>query len=251
MGILDKLFGKKNQPQTPPAPKPAPTPAPTVNQYTEAFHKAISEAAASAPKEEPRISIPYEIDGKQLAYKYEDVQLTTTGIHSSKIKPAEKLTLKENGDKIEAYQGDLLLGTLPQNRLSDMVRDWNKAGDPYLAYIASYSDSGDKAQIYLAFYNNKVERFIAKKDVKQMKLTGKPDDFASPYVGAECETEYDYDKEKYAVTLDGCALGYLPAAGSKYAEAHNVNIEDLKIIVTAVDYDLEKDRDIITVGISE
>ena len=250
MGILGKLFGKKNQPQPSQPTQQVSTPVP-VNQYTEAFHKAIEKMATEKPEDEVRISIPPEINGKQIAYKYDDVQLISAGVHSSKINPSVKLTLKENNNKVEVYQGDLFLGTLPENRLSGMVHDWNIKGDPYLAYISYYSDAGEKVEIYLVFYNNKVERFTSKSDTKQMKLTGKPEEFHAAFVGAECEAEYDFEKEKYFVTYEGSVLGTLPAAATKYAEAHNISPENLRIIVTAIDYDDEKDRDIITVCISD
>ena len=125
MGIFDKLFGKKTQPEPQPVPDPAPS---KVDDITARFHEAISNMVARQ-QTEVYISVPREIDGKQLAYKYDDVQLTPAGAPVSAINPKEQLTLKENGDKVDAYQGDLFIGTLPANSLSGMVHDWNRDAD--------------------------------------------------------------------------------------------------------------------------
>ena len=255
MGLFG--FGKKKNQQQSPVQKQEPTPAPSqtssVNDISDRLHKYINDIANRAPDNDVAITIPREIDGKQIAYKYDDVQLKAAGVPASQINPSMELTLKENGEKIEAYQGSLFLGTLPENRLSGMVKDWNEDGNPYLAYIAHYSDAGDNVQIYLVFYNNKTERFLSKADAKHMKLTGKPDEFATPHIGDNCEVEYDFEKEKYIVTslLDGSVYGYLPAAAAKYADACGINPENLQVMVSAVDYDIEKARDIITVCISD
>lgn len=219
---------------------------------------AEKEAAARLAREEerkknePTISIPETIDGKQIAYRYHDVKLASAGVPCSRIRAADPLTLKENGDAVEAWQGDLLLGTLPKNRLSGMVRDWNENGDPVLSYIAEYSDDGSDVQIHLIFYTDQLARFRSRHpEAKAVRLAGKPEEFASPSVGASCEVEYDDEKEKYAVVLNGEILGYLPSSALKYAEDREASPEDLDVIISAVDYDIDKERDLITVLIGE
>ena len=219
---------------------------------------AEEESAAQLAREEelkkndPTVSIPETIGGKQIAYSYHDVKLASAGVPCSLISPADPLTLKENGDAVEAWQGDLLLGTLPKNRLSGMVHDWNENGDPVLSYIAFYSDDGSDVQIHLVFYADQLARFRDRHpEAKSVRLTGKPEEFASPSVGASCEVEYDDEKEKYSVVLNGDILGYLPASATKYAEDRDISPEDLDVIISAVDYDVEKEYDLITVLIGE
>ena len=198
------------------------------------------------------ISIPETYEGKQIAYSYPDVKLTPSGVPADMIDANQQLTLAEDGDLVRVSQGDTFIGTLPENRLSGMVHDWNKNGEPYLAYIASYNSTGTDIKIRLVFYENVLEKYLTRnKYAKLVKLTGKPDEFASPVVGGKCEVEFDYEKDKYFVLHDDSMIGWLPASASKYAADRDVSPEDLDVIIADIDYDIEKDRDIISVYISD
>lgn len=199
------------------------------------------------------VVIPRVYKNLQLAYHYDDVKLNTSGVSPSRIVPGKPLTLKDKGDTIDAYQGDLLLlGSLPQNRLSEMVRDWDKNGDPYLAYVAKCSPDGNDIEIALAFYMDNLARFLSRNpEAKRIKLAGKPEDFVTAYAGAECNVDYDIEKDKYLVMLDGGIIGVLPASALKYASEHDTDPEDLTIYVADTEYDSDKDRDIIYVYIAD
>lgn len=198
------------------------------------------------------IHIPDHFKGCCLAYHYDDVKLTSSGFSPSRIVPKEALSLKDTGTSIEVYQGDLLLGCLPTNRLSDMVRDWDKNREPYLAYVSKCSADGNDVEIALAFYIDKLGRFISKHPgAKLYKLSGKPDEFVSPSLGDECSVDYDVEKDKYFVMLDGDIVGCLPASAVRYAKNQELDLDDLTVIIGSVDYDTDKDRDVISVYISD
>ena len=201
----------------------------------------------------PEITIYSTYDGKQLAYHYNDVQLITSGVSPSRIIPGTPLTLKDMDDVINVYQGDLfLLGSLPENRLAGMVRDWNKANNPYIAYLSYCSSDGKNIQIALAFYEDKLTKFLERnRDAINVKLSGKPDELATITVGSECVVDYDIEKDKYFALLDGYIIGVLPAAAKKYASEHDIEPEDLTVLVSNVEYDNERDRDIISVYIAD
>lgn len=201
----------------------------------------------------PEITIYSTYDGKQLAYHYNDVQLTTSGVSPTRIIPGNPLTLKDMGNVINVYQEDtLLLGSLPENRLAGMVRDWNKANNPYIAYLSYCSSDGNSIQIALAFYEDKLAKFLERnRDAINMKLSGKPDELATITTGSECVVDYDIDKDKYFVLLDGYIIGVLPAAAKKYASEHDIEPEDLTVIISDVEYDNERDRDVIFVYIAD
>ena len=100
-------------------------------------------------------------------------------------------------------------------------------------------------------YTEDVEKFLARNDdAKLVKLTGKPDDLASYEVGCRCHVEEDIEKEKYAVTCDGDVIGYLPSSAITYAEKHETDPECLDVIIAEVEYDYDKERDIISVYIA-
>ena len=104
-----------------------------------------------------------------------------------------------------------------------------------------------------SFWTESVDNFLARNDnAKLVKLTGKQEDLSFYSVGSRCKVEQDIDDpDKYNVTCDGSVIGRLPAAGITYAEKYDMDPVDLAVIVAEVDYDMEKDRDIISVYISD
>lgn len=216
-------------------------------------HRAEASAAAVAARPSvPEVVIPASYKGFDLVYHYDDVKINSVGLASSYIHPDLGISLADNGDTIDVLNGKAKIGTLPANRLSGMVRDWNDRGDPYLAFLASYNADGSNVVIALAFYENSLEKYLSKHpDAKLVKLVGKPEEFASPSVGMRCSVDYDIEKDKYFVMTDGDVLGCLPASGVKYASDHDIEPDDLSVIVCSVDYDMDKNRDIISVYISE
>ena len=216
----------------------------------------VAVPVSSAPVPDdcvPQINIPRTYEDYQLAYHYPDVNLITSGVSPSRIVPRQELSLRDKGDSIDVYQGDyLLLGSLPENRLAGMVRDWNKSGEPYLAYLSYCSADGNQIQIALAFYSDVIGRFLsANPKAKLFKLAGKQDDLTFPYAGCECFPNYDPEKDKYFVMFDGSSIGVLPVGAVKYAAELNVDPEDLSVMVASIDYDPDKDRDVISVYISD
>lgn len=97
-----------------------------------------------------------------------------------------------------------------------------------------------------------VDAFLARSpEAKLFKLTGKPEDLAFYEVGNRCHVEEDdEDDEKYNVTVGDMIIGRLPASAVSYAEKIGSLPEMLNVIIADVDYDIEKDRDIISVYIS-
>lgn len=101
-------------------------------------------------------------------------------------------------------------------------------------------------------YTEPVEKFLARNDdAKLFKLTGKVEDYAMPQVGNRCKIEYDDEKEKYAVLCGGFGIGYLPSSAVSYAEKLGTDPDTMVSIIADIDYDVEKDRDIISIYIAE
>jgi hypothetical protein len=102
--------------------------------------------------------IPKTLNGKPIRYEYHDVHLVSAGVrynmHTMDIE--QPLALVEKGEKIEVYLNGIFIGTLPENRLSGMVHDWNeKYHALYVAYIARYPGDGSDVMIHLVFYGDK------------------------------------------------------------------------------------------------
>lgn len=98
-------------------------------------------------------------------------------------------------------------------------------------------------------YTETVKSFLDRNpEAKQFTLTGKPEDLASYDVGDRCHVEED--DGKYYVTVGRCVIGRLPSAAVKYGESVAGDPQDLSVVICAVDYDIEKERDIITVYVA-
>lgn len=214
------------------------------------------EPPKPVPVKEPdppvkELTIPVTYKGKQAVYHYDDVKLTLSGAPESAFVLGKELQLSDNGSAIEASLDGVVLGILPENRLSGMVRDWDKAGDPYLAYLVKHEPSGS-TEIALAFYQDTLSKFLSRNpDAKKIKLLGKPDELCTAEVGMSCNVEYDTDKERYDVLANDDIIGYLPANALKYAEENGCEPEDLTVILCSIDYDIDKDRDFYSVYISD
>ena len=101
-------------------------------------------------------------------------------------------------------------------------------------------------------YAETVRSFLDRNpEAKQFKLTGKPEDLAFYDVGNRCHVEEDNESDgKYNVTVGGFIIGRLPSSAVSYAEKIDSLPEDLAVIISDVEYDLDKDRDIISVYIA-
>ena len=224
---------QKQARQQPLQPKPAPAPA-------------------ADPDPEPTVNIPERVDNFSRAYFYPDVKIIPVPDGASHVVVGEPLSFTDIGDAVEIYQGDYCIGKMEETRLAGMVRDWIKAGDPVLSYVAKYAEDGSSAEIALAFYLDLLARFQARHpNAKRVKLTGKPEETLGVEPGDPCEVDKDPEKDKYVVSCDGFSLGYLPASAVTFAEDKDLEPDDLSVIVDSVEYDTEKLRDIVFVLIDE
>ena len=221
--------------------RPVPPPAPVV-----------PAPVSVDPDPSPSVSFPSTFNNKNRAYFYEDVKIVPVPDGAGFVVPGESLTFTCSDESVKIYQGAHCIGEMVENRLAGMVRDWEKAGDPVLSYVLNYEKDGSAATIGLAFYQDLLTKYLQKNPgAKSYKLAGRPDDLAFGYVpGSLCSVESDFDDpEKYNVVFDGSSIGRLPASAIRYAEEEGYSPDDLRVIVSSVDYDVEKDRDIISVYI--
>lgn len=102
-------------------------------------------------------------------------------------------------------------------------------------------------------WSEDIDNFLARnKNSKLVKLTGKPEEFSFYEVGNRCHVVQDEDNdEKYNILCGDDVIGRLPSSAITYAEKNDCPPEDLAVIIAEIDYDLEKERDIISVYISD
>ena len=205
------------------------------------------------PAEDPEVSVPDIVNGKKLAYHYDDVSIVPAMGAAGMVQATVPLTFSEHSGTVYILQQNRLIGNLKETKIADMVRDGQKNGDPIVSYISRFSSDNTSAEITIFFYRDQTKRILERfSGEKQYKLTGKPDEFAGGYQpGDACSVEADLDKEdKYQVIHDGTRIGYLPAAALTYAEDQGISPEDLKVYIADVEYDDERERDIIHVYLS-
>lgn len=257
---IEKTPPTSNEPPATEEPSEAPAkPLPIKDVPTASNEPPTTEEPSEAPtptdeeNEIPEISIPERIDGKSLAYQYHDVEIIPHPNGADRVNPAEKLSFYISDNGVSIYQGNRPIGEMRKNKLADMVADWQKRGDPFVAYISEYAGDSSSAKISIFFYRDMFAAFMrAHPDAKQYRLTGKIDDFADGYqTGDLCEVQEDADRPgKYEVLYIGSRIGYLPAAAIKYAEESGYDPEELTAYIADVEYDDEKERDIISVYIA-
>lgn len=204
------------------------------------------------PDSSPSINVPMKYQDKTRVYFYPDVKILGFPGGADLVIPGDPLSFSCSDEYVQLFQGSNLIGQMIETRLAGMVRDWEKAGDPVLAYVVEYSDDGSSAMIALAFYQDLLAKFLKKNPhAKLYKLAGSPDELASDYEpGCVCSVESDFDNpDKYFVVFDGSPLGRLPVSAVRYAEEQGYEPEDLDVIVASVAYDDEKGRDVISVYI--
>ena len=211
------------------------------------------QAQKKEPDPEPVITFPSKVDHFNRAYFYPDVKIIPVPDGASHVVIGEPLTFIDNEDSVQINQGDFCIGHMEDTRHARMVRDWINSGEPILAYVGKYADDGSYAEIGLAFYQDKLAKFLARNpDAKTYKLAGKPEEY---YIGVSegeiCTVDHDYENDRYNVLADGIIIGRLPAAALTFAEKNECDPEDLTVYVASVEYDVDKDRDIISVYLDD
>ena len=211
------------------------------------------EEAKQREEAKSTITFPEKINNFNRAYFYPDVKIIPVPDGASHVVVGEPLTFYNEDDSVSVFQGDYCIGHMVENRLADMVRTWIKSEDPILGYVAEYSENGSSAQIGLAFYQDKLAKFLSRNpDAKTYKLAGKPDeDYLGVTAGDICTVDHDYEHDQYVVLCYGSVIGRLPAAALSFAEKQECEPEDLTVIVASVEYDFDKDRDVISVYLDD
>lgn len=202
---------------------------------------------------QPEIRVPPSIGGYKIKYQYRDVEAVPVSGGINHVIIGEPLNIHTEQGYIYFFQRDQYVAALKNDTLLDMVQKWQARQDPVLAYIVYYSDDSFRARVALFFYRDPIKDFLKnRKYTKTFRLTGKPDSMlvTGVEVGQLCEVHYDLEKDQYEVETDEGRIGYLPAAALAFAEEYHKDPEYMQVIVSNVEFDDEKERDLIDVIVS-
>lgn len=206
----------------------------------------VTPVAPDGIPDNKTITVPAEIDGNSISYHYDDVVLVDPTEYIHHVSEGSTLSFEDDGTRIRVMVGAIHIGYLPDNRLSGMVRDWKRDAKPIFSFLSDASASNPI--IFLAFYDNVLGNFLSRNPkARKFKLTGKPEEYAFYTVGQKCDIEKNDETDKYDVLIDGSRIGTLPASAITFASTIAADPEMLDAVIVSVDYDIEKDRDIISV----
>lgn len=174
-------------------------------------------------KQPEAISVPGMIDGQKCAYQYTKVPVAlASGINLESVF-AQRIQFDLSRGNVALIVNNQFIGTIGNAKLSEMVSDWLRRGEPVFAVLTSYDDEKYTAAFDLYLYRDELKYLLRRyPDAKRYKLAGNRRGDMQDHIchcerGEECEIEYDYDKEKYLVSA-GFEIGYLPAAAAKVVE---------------------------------
>lgn len=225
---MDPALSAALSAQAKPAPAPGPAPAPASVPTT---HSPIPSRSVQPSK--PFLP-PQEHHGAFLGYSYDDVQLDTSSSNLpaiQRIPPNTVLSFKRYDDerRIELYSGDILIGSMFDNKLCSMAFDFLR--DPDRSAMAVLL-CPDPVTIGLYFYNS-WDTFVRKieknPNAKTFKLVSNGNSAMQEAIadcneGSLVDITFDYDKDKYLVSSGPDDIGYMPAGFKRYIEEHE-NVE--------------------------
>lgn len=209
-----------------PAPAPAPAPASVPTTHSPTPSRSVQPSKPFIP--------PQEHHGAFLGYSYDDVQLDTSSSNLTaiqRIPPNTVLSFKRYDDerRIELYSGDILIGSMFDNKLCSMAFDFLR--DPDRSAMAVLL-CPDPVTIGLYFYNS-WDTFVRKieknPNAKTFKLVSNGNSAMQEAIadcneGSLVDITFDYDKDKYLVSSGPDDIGYMPAGFKRYIEEHE-NVE--------------------------
>lgn len=223
---MDPALSAALSAQTKRAPAPAPAPASVPTTQPPIPSRSVQPSTPFIP--------PQEHHGAFLGYSYDDVQLDTSSSKLAaiqRIPPNTVLSFKRYDDegRIELYSGDILIGSMFDNKLRSMAFDFLR--DPDRSAMAVLL-CPDPVTIGLYFYNS-WDTFVRKieknPNAKTFKLVSNGNSAMQEAI-ADCnegvlvDITFDHDKDKYLVSAGPDDIGYMPAGFKRYIEEHE-NVE--------------------------
>lgn len=197
----------------------------------------LKRSAEPAPKKHETVNVPGRIGNANCKYKYDTVEITLMhGVDLDSIF-AQRATFDSSYSPVAVLVNGQVIGSLNNGKLSEMVYDWNRRGEPVFAVVTHVDDERNEAALDLFFYRDELKYLLRRfPDSKAYRLTNNgrgemQDNISQCECGEECSVEYDVDKEKYVVSAV-LEIGCLPTAAAKIVEAQgeeNVSIYIAKI----------------------
>lgn len=183
-----------------------------------------------------------DVDGYELAYKYDDVFVAYSSNYSAaEVGKFVSLVPEPNNEydpnAVAVMLNDVKLGYLPKNNLQKMYHDFINSNKIVRAKIA-YNNNVDKILLSMYFYKpstNDLDSLISKNvPHKSFNLTGNSksefqENISLCSAGDEVTFHYDSENDKMMATAS-CDIGYIGKSQEEYLDAlesYSAYIEDI------------------------
>lgn len=119
-------------------------------------HQAKTRQASAPPPapKAPESTIPPHINGKVVAFHYDDIVFRPSAGSENNIQKNKPLYFAEHKGTMYLLQNNQLVGSLVENAVTGKIRSWLKSGDLVLSFVTAFPSSLSSAKISVYFYRN-------------------------------------------------------------------------------------------------
>lgn len=128
--------------------------AKNIAAYMQAQAKARQPAAPPPAPKAPENTIPPRIDGKVVAFHYDDIVFRPSVASENLIQKNKPLYFAEHNGSMYLLQQNQLVGSLAENSVTQKIRSWLKNGDLVLSFVTAFPSNISSAKISVYFYRN-------------------------------------------------------------------------------------------------
>lgn len=199
------------------------------------FLEAVIQEAEKKEDPEPTIEVPQMIDRCILKYHYDHVEvhgISYANPDFSMLEAGASVEFEQDPGNpadpkaVKVLSKGQMLGYVPDNRLKDMVNDWQKHNRPLFSFISRYSPEAATIHFFLGFYKSPIEN-INRMSQQTVSLIRTGKDSGEPWGDRQLNLTtvhegdfvlFETDDEEttlIARTIDGDDLGELPKSIAK------------------------------------
>ncbi len=197
-----------------------------------------AEKALEDTKEEiddqPTLTIPSELDGLPLAYKYFDVNICVISGQEpdynsiiDRLSAEPMVTSLEieadnqyDNKAVKVVFNDSKLGYLYRGKIKDMAYDYIKANRPVFSCVSAIDPENHKMKMFIGFYKEKTYSNSISFKLTANANAEMQNNLELSSEGDELSISYDYEKEKYSFSNIG-DIGYAPKSKNELLDDIN------------------------------
>lgn len=172
---------------------------------------------AQKRESKPAFTAPGQIDGAFLKYRYSvNMEVTNyTALLNAAKQEQWQLSPKLIGDAVHLFAGNADVGIIRER--ADMIKDWIRHGDPYIAAIQNLNTETKDCTVFLGFYQDrrKGQEYREQSVVTLQPIKNEEKQLLLSLMSPGFELDFDEDDDRVYV-MDGTdRLGRLPRAIEK------------------------------------